>query len=203
MPRRKGSTVIRTSAIIAIIFILGLAALGAYTVLAGRPIYTADDVDSVVAYDSSGSSVTVSDLSTRGGDLEFTLASAAAKLVITMENDVKDFEGINQINIDLSGMELGGYDRVRVKLSDGTTTVTLGGYDEDVTYLQVPIEDDDWDQLDEYSQVKLYIEFYNSSGGLTDVIKADTHTLVVDWVIAGGTSSFTAVSYTHLTLPTN
>jgi len=188
MPR----TVVRASAILAVVFIVGLLCFGAFTVLAGRPLYTASDVDTVAAYDKDNALVTVTVDSTRGGVLKFTTAAAAAKIVITMKDNVKDYEGINQLNLDLRAVELSGYDRVRVKLSDGVTSILLGGYDSSITLIQAPISQDDWKTLDDYRKVQVVLEFYNSTGGLTNAVKADTHEMTVDFVIAGGASSVTA-----------
>jgi len=191
MPK-KAHTAVRVSAILAITFIVGLLCFGAFVVLTGRPLYTASDVDTVAAYTTSGSLVTVTVDSTRGGVLKFTTAAAAAKIVITMKDVVKDYEGINQLNLDISKMQLGGYDRVRVKLSDSVTSVLLGGYDSAMTAIQAPIDKESWNTLDEYKKVQVVVEFYNATGYLTDAVKADTHEMTVDFVIAGGTGSVTA-----------
>jgi len=185
----------------AVIVILGILAMAGAYLIAGTPIYTAEDYSTAAAwtYNATGDSLvatTLADVHEKGGVLYFTPADPVCKLTITYKKLVDDFKDkVNQLNLDLSDVETSkSPDKIKVAISDGTNTRTIGTV-ESMAASQISIDESDWDALTVESQnLQLIITFYNDTGGYTNVTKADVESgLATDWVIAGGMTSFYAL----------
>lgn len=190
--RRKGE---RALAWVGAVFIIVLLVFGVSYLALGTPTATAEDINTVVLYDTTGNAVNVTDITKTDNAVEFTASAPAHKIVIKLSDYWKDLKGqFSHIHIDLQNAELSdSVDGAKIYLSDGYTEIYIGLLKlSDTKTFDSYVDFNDIKNFEDYAYAQIIIKLYDQNGTAINGLESGTQKIGFRTYVKAETSSIVA-----------